>query len=187
MAGAVARVKLDEQQGGNFGSEIIDNFLGYGQVTSVVFYNTQVILDDTIVDGIPIHNGGEFGLRHGFSDNTEYGRIGAVLRIGYRFCNLIREPVEFREHTVQQRAPALGADGWIGRFGPVRGRLILENLVTTGRWRILEKGAASIHTDDNDMFVGTFGNRNDRIDDQFRIRTFFCPTRYRDHQQGYRP
>ena len=76
--------------------------------------------------------------------------------------------MEFGQDTVEHGTPALGADGRVGGQDAVGSGSVLEDFIAARSGGVLEKGASTIYTEDDDVLVGPFGGR------KFYIRCFRC-------------
>ena len=161
LADHIGRSEMDKKHHRRVVGKILNRHTGYLRidVLGLPHLNADIVLYDAVVDGVPAHKGGKLRFRTGLPRHPEDGRIRAEHRIleFFVFSDGVGHTVILRKDSVQQRAPALRADGRVGGLGPQRGGLALEDFVEARGRRVVEERTGAVDADYDNVLVCTVG------------------------------
>ena len=109
VACAVHRVKLDEQEGGLLSLHVLADAVAEGLIVTRLLGDVDAVLDDTVVDGVPVGVGAQNRVGHGVADHAEDGgMLFGSAGLGGGGNLIVVQAVDAAGHAHEHGAPALG-------------------------------------------------------------------------------
>ena len=151
VPGAVALVIVDEKERRIVLFEVLANQIRYDLVVfAMLLDDSEIVLDDSNVDGIPVDDRRKGRVGSIFANNAENRREKTVFRVGTLTRDSIGQSVKFRRDAVKHRAPALCADRRIGRQNLVAYSAVFHDALEIGHIRVLKERAAAVDANEDD-------------------------------------
>jgi hypothetical protein len=111
MAGAVHRVKLDEQEVGLLGLDVLADAVAQTVIVTGVL-GGLIVVNQTVVDGVPVGEATQNGIRHGLTDDAvQGGMLVGSQRVGGGPQLVVVDTVDLGGYAHEHGGPALTGVG----------------------------------------------------------------------------
>ena len=158
MAGAVHGVELDEQEGGLLLLHVRADALAERLVVPRLLGDADAVLNEAVVDGVPVGEGAQGSLGHGLADHAEYGGmlVGGQGSSGASQLVVV-QTVDAAGNAREHRAPALGGIRGDGGQTHIGTGTLSHHAADHGGGGVAVEVSCAVDADEDDVLVRVHG------------------------------